>query len=393
MKIKQVLFLLMLFTCINGFSQPVTLDEALEQAGRTIANSLEAGTLVALVSFPAASDELAHYSVDSLLSSMVNSGHLRVISQHRVNQIFSEFGLSLASPISDTAALMIGSLLGAQVIVTGSLTRFSDGYRLAVQSVDTSTSIIRTFSIMQHVTPPIPISQRPLAPAGEREPMYLSQNFSLAMLGYTFSPDTPVGFTAGFANFYTSWGFNFPSWLGHDRNQKYITASAKEQDANKYLTLRPTGSKNTQERQIVDGFLGYNINIIPGFLHIPVGLGIRIARDWNLFNNVLWEHVTSEDEHGNIIIDEKDLEEVPPPYGQEWYARIPGWYVHPAVELGVMAQWRFLYLSTTYAVVIPTGKDHYKTVDHRFSIGVGLNRDMSNRNSSSSPRGGGFTLY
>jgi len=60
MKIKQVSFFLMLFTCINGFSQPVTLDEALEQAGRTIANSLEAGTLVALVSFPAASDELAH---------------------------------------------------------------------------------------------------------------------------------------------------------------------------------------------------------------------------------------------------------------------------------------------------------------------------------------------
>jgi len=383
MKIKLSAFILMLFTCITVFSQSITIDEALERAGKTIANDLETGTLVAIVSFPGLSKQLADYAIDGLLASMVDAGHLRVLSRYRVDQVFAEFGLKVSSPVSDTAALMIGSLLGVQVIVTGSITRFGEGYRLLVQSMDISTSIIRTFSITA-VMGNVRLPQMPRTPVAGEPGYYLPDNFSLAMLGYSFTPDTPIGFTAGFANFYTSWGFNLPNWLGHDRNQQYSTESSRRQVVNDYLALVPT-ENNTKERQIIDGVLGYNINIIPGFLYVPIGFGVRIAKDWTLFNNVRYEEGT-EEVNGT---DETFFFEVDPPYVQEWYAQHPGWYVSPLVELGVMASWRFMYLAATYAVVIPTG-NHHKTVDHRFSIGLGLNQDMSTATSS---RPGGLIRY
>jgi hypothetical protein len=118
----------------------------------------------------------------------------------------------------------------------------------------------------------------------------------LFMLGYTYTPDLPVGFSFSFLGLYSSFNFGIPNWKGY-KEGKYNNQSIKADYYSDPFT------ETTHEK--IDWTIGYNITIIPNILYLPIGGGVAKIKEWRLqyysYNNkdngYEWNHPRGDDDY------------------------------------------------------------------------------------------------
>jgi len=112
----------------------ITLGVAIRQAASRMEMRLPEGTKVALVNFSSPSQAFSEYVLDNLSSILVNRGVLTVVDRANLDKLRMELGFNLSGEVSDSSMQEIGQMLGAQALVTGSLTTLED-FRLAMFKV------------------------------------------------------------------------------------------------------------------------------------------------------------------------------------------------------------------------------------------------------------------
>ena len=129
----------------------VSLNTAIREAAARMESRLAAGTRIALINFTSPSQAFSEYVLDELSSVLVNSGHLVVVDRANLDRIRQELGFNLSGEVSDESAQSIGQMLGAQAVVTGSLTSIGDLRRDVLHWVMFKTIITETAAIVvQH---------------------------------------------------------------------------------------------------------------------------------------------------------------------------------------------------------------------------------------------------
>jgi TolB-like protein len=123
--------------------EATTLDEALQSANRYLEERLQAGSKVVILNFQTEYVDLSNYIIDELTTLVVNGGRITAVDRQNLDMIRQEMNLQSSGEVSDESAQAIGRMLGAQTIISGSVQRLGDGYRLRVRAISVETATIQ----------------------------------------------------------------------------------------------------------------------------------------------------------------------------------------------------------------------------------------------------------
>jgi TolB-like protein len=148
-RMKKIFFALAVFLLISGCSSSpaanpdeVSLATAIREAAARMESGLDRGTKVALINFTSPSQAFSDYVLDELSSVLVNNRYLVVVDRANLDRIRQELGFNSSGEVSDRSMQEIGLMLGAQALVTGSLTSIADLQRVMFKVIMTETAAV-----------------------------------------------------------------------------------------------------------------------------------------------------------------------------------------------------------------------------------------------------------
>jgi formylglycine-generating enzyme required for sulfatase activity len=132
----------------NIISGTVILDEAIRLAAENIENNVEQGFRIALLNFDSPSDNFSEYVLERMTDRLVEGKKLLVVNRNELELIRQEEEFQMSGEVSEESAQSIGKKLGAQIIVSGSLTSLGSTYlfRIRVLNVETAATIVSSTS-------------------------------------------------------------------------------------------------------------------------------------------------------------------------------------------------------------------------------------------------------
>ena len=125
-------------------AQQLTLDETVKRAARGIEEVLPQRALVAVLNFASPSEAFSDYVIEELTGELVMGRKVTIVDRRSLALISQEMNLQLSGDVSDESAQAIGKLLGAQSIVSGSLTNMGIYHRFRIRVINVETAAIQT---------------------------------------------------------------------------------------------------------------------------------------------------------------------------------------------------------------------------------------------------------
>jgi hypothetical protein len=119
-----------------------TLESALFAAANVIITRLTPKTTIAVVSIASGDTEAAEFVVDELAYLIVSSGNFKVVDRKSLDAIKSEQNFQTSGDVDDDSAVSIGKLLGANIVITGSISGVGSTRRLRLKALDVMTAEI-----------------------------------------------------------------------------------------------------------------------------------------------------------------------------------------------------------------------------------------------------------
>jgi TolB-like protein len=130
-------------------SQPVStsntdeLDRAVREASDYLNHNIPHGNKLAILNFQSEYPALSEYVIDELITNAVNDKIFTVVDRANLALIRQETDFQLSGDVSDETAVSIGEKLGAQTIISGSVSQIGNLYRLRVRALDVQTAQIQ----------------------------------------------------------------------------------------------------------------------------------------------------------------------------------------------------------------------------------------------------------
>jgi TolB-like protein len=131
-----------LFPTVAFSQNALTLDAALSNSTTYFSNILPANTKVVVLNCTSKWPDLSDYIIEELIGYIVNERKLTVVDRQNIENIRREMDFQLSGDVSDETAQSIGKMLGAQTIISGSITAIGNAYRLRVRAIAVETAQI-----------------------------------------------------------------------------------------------------------------------------------------------------------------------------------------------------------------------------------------------------------
>jgi TolB-like protein len=131
-----------LFPAIAYSQNALAIDAALSNSTSYFSGRIPANTKVVVLNFSSKWADLSDYIIEELISYIVNEGKLTVVDRQNLETIRREMDFQLSGEVSDETAQSIGRKLGAQTIISGSITAIGNLYRLRVRAISVETAQI-----------------------------------------------------------------------------------------------------------------------------------------------------------------------------------------------------------------------------------------------------------
>jgi TolB-like protein len=121
---------------------PFFLDEAIQGSMTYLTERLSPGTKVVVLNFSAPTKELSDYIIDDLNGNIVNSRIFTAVDRRNLELLQQELKFQMSGDVSDETAQAIGKMLGAQTIISGSISSLGSNYRFRIQATEVETAAI-----------------------------------------------------------------------------------------------------------------------------------------------------------------------------------------------------------------------------------------------------------
>ncbi|MDR0721914.1 MAG: CsgG/HfaB family protein [Treponema sp.] len=122
------------------------LEEALMRVCKTLIHKLPPQTTLAVLSISAESKETASFVMEELEYQLVDSGLFTMVDRQALDSIRSEQHFHLSGDVSDASAVSVGNMLGANMVITGSISRMGSAQRVTIKALDVKTGHIVTMA-------------------------------------------------------------------------------------------------------------------------------------------------------------------------------------------------------------------------------------------------------
>ena len=118
------------------------LEEALTNAAATLINAMPGNMTIAILSVYSDDSASAEYVIDELEFKLVDARKFKIVDRRRLEQIRREQNFQMSGDVSDDSAVSIGNMLGANIVITGDISRSGASNRLVLRALDVTTAQI-----------------------------------------------------------------------------------------------------------------------------------------------------------------------------------------------------------------------------------------------------------
>jgi len=147
MKKLFIILVLLLLTVLGIFAQELALDEAIERAARDIETEMPQRAMVLVLNLASPSVRFSDYVLEELTDKLVMARKVTVVDRQNLRAIREEMNFQYSGEVSDESMVSIGKMLGANYIVTGSLTDRGTTYRLRFRIIVVETARILSSAV------------------------------------------------------------------------------------------------------------------------------------------------------------------------------------------------------------------------------------------------------
>jgi TolB-like protein len=122
------------------------IEGAINRASMDIINQLPANSTIAVISISSSNRDMALFIVDELEYQLVDARKFTVVDRKTLDTIRTEQNFQMSGEVSDASAVSIGQMLGANIVITGSVSGTGSTQRLSIKALDVMTAQILTMA-------------------------------------------------------------------------------------------------------------------------------------------------------------------------------------------------------------------------------------------------------
>jgi TolB-like protein len=122
------------------------LEGAVYRASQSLINDIPENATVAVLSISSTNLDTASWAIDELEYQMVNAKMFKMVDRKTLDAVRSEQNFQMSGEVSDESAISIGDMLGASIVVTGSIIGSGNSQRLTLKALDVKTAQIVTMA-------------------------------------------------------------------------------------------------------------------------------------------------------------------------------------------------------------------------------------------------------
>jgi TolB-like protein len=119
------------------------LDTAMRKISDYLNERIPHGNKVVFLNVKSNWPDLSEYILSGLSENAVNDGVFSVVDRQQLDAIRAELNFQWSGEVSDASAQEIGKMLGAQTIVSGTVTTLGDEYRIQVRAIVVQTAAVQ----------------------------------------------------------------------------------------------------------------------------------------------------------------------------------------------------------------------------------------------------------
>lgn len=128
---------------VDSVSVPDELDTAIREASDYLNGRIQPDSKVVFLNIQSSFPDLSEYIISILSENAVNDDIFSVVDRQQLDIIRAELNFQLSGEVSDESAQSIGQMLGAQTIVSGTVTKIGALYRLQIKAIAVQTATIQ----------------------------------------------------------------------------------------------------------------------------------------------------------------------------------------------------------------------------------------------------------
>jgi hypothetical protein len=122
------------------------LSGVMENVSLQLIENLPQKSTIAVLSIGSNDRALSENAAEELEFNLVDSGKFTIVDRARLDQIRREQDFQLSGEVSDDSAVSIGNMLGANIVLVGTITTTGSKGRIAIRALDVKTAQIVTMA-------------------------------------------------------------------------------------------------------------------------------------------------------------------------------------------------------------------------------------------------------
>jgi hypothetical protein len=115
------------------------IDAVTKKAGDTLVDLLPERALLAITNISCDESDISDYIIEELEEMLVSSGYFRVVDRRNLDDVRREQNFQASDEIDDSRAIASGQLLGANIVIIGSVSEVDTLRRLRIRALDVKT--------------------------------------------------------------------------------------------------------------------------------------------------------------------------------------------------------------------------------------------------------------
>lgn len=120
----------------------VDIETALQQVADQFSANLKKGTTIAIVGISSDSAEMSNFMLDEMTLDFVKQHKLTVANRANLDAIKKEMNFQLSGEVSDETIQQLGAMIGANVVIHGSMKPLGRNFNLIVQALDVTSATV-----------------------------------------------------------------------------------------------------------------------------------------------------------------------------------------------------------------------------------------------------------
>jgi TolB-like protein len=122
------------------------LDSAVNRAVEALLADIPNGSTVAVLSIASNDRDQAEFILDELTFLIVDTKRFKVVDRKSLDLLRTEHQFQFSGDVDDSSAVSIGKMLGASIVLTGSVSGSGETRRLRVKVLDVKTAEIKAMA-------------------------------------------------------------------------------------------------------------------------------------------------------------------------------------------------------------------------------------------------------